>query len=169
MTTARDQVVRAARLAAMVRGERERLARVAAECEQAKADYAESVPPLRELRGVGAILHDFYTGVERILERVAAELEGGLPAGPGWHRDLLQAASIDLPGIRPRVLAPSTVASLDEFLRFRHLFRNLYGFELEWGRLRPLLERVAGAWPSVQTDLDVFLAFLDSLASDRQA
>jgi hypothetical protein len=162
-----DQRARARRLAAVITAERARLAAVVAEAEDARADFGAQPPSLRELRGTGAILHDFYTGLERILERVAAELEGGLPAGSGWHRRLLEAAALDLPGVRPPVLSASSAVDLDEFLRFRHLFRNLYGFELQWPRLLPLLSRVPAVWRSVERDLDRFLRFLDAAASDQ--
>lgn len=53
---------------------------------------------------------------------------------------------------------------LDEFLRFRHLFRNLYGFELEWSRVQSLLKALPTAWNAVEADIDRFLAFLDTAA-----
>lgn len=89
-------------------------------------------------------MHDFYTEIERIFEKVAPELNGGVPAGPAWHRDLLDSMSLDLPGVRPPVLSGATAAALAEYLRFRHLYRNLYGFELDWARLAPLVAGVAG-------------------------
>jgi hypothetical protein len=161
-----EQTARARRLAAVISAERTRLAAVVSEAEDARADFSEQAPSLREMRGTGAILHDFYTGVERILERIAAELEGGLPAGPGWHRQLLETAGLDLPGVRPPVLSAGSAGDLEEFLRFRHLFRNVYGFELEWSRLSALLSRVARVWRSVESDLDRFRGFLDAIASD---
>ena len=33
------------------------------------------------LRARGSILHDFYNGVERVLVRIAEELNGGVPQG----------------------------------------------------------------------------------------
>lgn len=74
--------------------------------------------------------------------------------------------TLDLPGVRPPVLREETAHTLDEFLRFRHLFRNLYGFELEWPRVRNLLERLPAAWSKVEADLDRFLAFLDAAATE---
>lgn len=152
------------RLAAAVRQRRRQVAKVADEARQALSDFSEKEPPVLELRGMGAILHDFYTGIEHIFETIAPELNGGLPAGEAWHRELLTNMTLDLPGVRPPVLREETVHALDEFLRFRHLFRNLYGFELEWPRVRNLLERLPAAWNEVEADLDRFLAFLDAAA-----
>ena len=41
------------------------------------------------LRAIGSIFHDFYCGVERIFERIAEELNGGIPEGENWHIQLL--------------------------------------------------------------------------------
>ena len=35
------------------------------------------------LRARGSILHDFYNGIERVLVRIAEELDGGVPQGTG--------------------------------------------------------------------------------------
>ncbi len=70
-----------------------------------------------------------------------------------------------LPGARPAVLSASTVLDLDEYLRFRHVFRSLYGFELSWERFGRLLTRLAEVASAVQTDLSVFRALLRSLAA----
>ena len=101
---------------------------------------------------------------ERIFEKIAPELNGGIPAGPACHRELVESMTLDLPNIRPPVISPSTARALAEFLRFRHLFRNLYGFELEWPRLRALLARLPDAWRALESDLRTFLEFLDAAA-----
>lgn len=154
------------RLAAAVRQRRQQVAKIVEEARAALADFPEEEPPLLALRGIGAILHDFYTGIEHIFETIAPELNGGLPAGEAWHRELLTNVTLDLPGIRPPILRGETARDLDEFLRFRHLFRNVYGFELEWARVRSLLEQVPLAWRAVEADLELFQAFLDAAAND---
>jgi hypothetical protein len=77
----------------------------------------------------------------------------------------LTNVTLDLPGARPPVLREGTVRALAEFLRFRHLFRHVYGYELEWARLRSLLERVPVVWREFDADLERFLAFLDSASA----
>lgn len=159
-----DPRQRFVRLAAVVREHRDQVAAIVEEARQVLADYQDRTPPRLQLRGVGGILHDFYTGIERMFERIAPELNGGLPAGPSWHRSLLEEMTLDLPGVRPPVLRAATASRLEELLRFRRLFRNLYGFELEWTRMRDLLEGLPGIWEAVDEDLRRFLAFLDESA-----
>lgn len=47
--------------------------------------------------------------------------------------------TIEIKGIRPPVISKELAAELDEYLSFRHLFRNIYGFELESKRLENLI------------------------------
>ncbi len=161
MTRAAEPPERFVRLAAAVRQQQQQVSRVVTEAREALADFTDREPRVLELRGIGAILHDFYTGIEHLFEKIAPELNGGLPAGPAWHRELLDNMTLDLPGVRPPLLRAETAQSLGEFLRFRHLFRNLYGFELKWPRVRSLLERLPVTWSSVEADLERFVAFLD--------
>jgi len=159
-----DPSQRFLRLASAIRAEMHRIAAVVVEVQEALADFSDSEPSRRELRGIGDIIHDFYTGTERTFEKIAPELNGGVPSGSVWHRELLDNMTLDLPAVRPPVLRPSTAAALHEYLRFRHLFRNLYGFELEWNRIRPLLERLPPIWEEVRSDLDSFVQFLEAAA-----
>jgi hypothetical protein len=64
-------------------------------------------------------------------------------------------------------LRRETANALEELLRFRHLFGNLYGFELEWPRLRALLRRVPGVWRALRRDLEAFVRFLDAAGLDE--
>jgi hypothetical protein len=162
MTRRDDPTQRFIRLAAAIRAEVAQVRRVVDEAELALRDFPDAVPPPRELRGIGNIVHDFYTGAEHAFEKISAELDGGIPSGGAWHRELLASMALNLPTLRPPVITGSTVRLLEEFLRFRHLFRNVYGFELEWERMKPLLARMGSAWAGFDADLTAFLAFLDS-------
>jgi len=84
-----------------------------------------------DLRAAGSILHDFYNGVENIFRRVAQELNGGLPAGEDWHKQLLIDMSLKIKGVRPPLISEDVKLKLQRFLGFRHVFRNIYGFHLE--------------------------------------
>jgi len=90
------------------------------------------------LRAKASIFHDFYTAIERIMMKIAEELNGGLPKSDQWHKDLLFDMSLDLEGIRPPLFPKEFYESLYSYLRFRHLFRNNYGYELKPDLLKPL-------------------------------
>jgi hypothetical protein len=42
------------------------------------------------LKATAYDLHGFYGGLERIFEAVATAIDGSVPGGESWHRDLLQ-------------------------------------------------------------------------------
>jgi hypothetical protein len=100
--------------------------------------YAKN-PEARRIKG--SILHDFYNICERIFKLIAKEVNGDFEAGEHWHKQLLYRMTIELKDVRPHVISKELAASLDEFLTFRHLFRNIYGFELMGDRLDRLVEK----------------------------
>jgi len=61
--------------------------------------------------------------------------------GQQWHKKLLYQMTMNIEDVRPPVISKKLAAELDEYLAFRHLFRNIYGFELESKRLDKLIEK----------------------------
>ena len=109
--------------------------------ERLPVEYASIPSHIEEwirVRTKASLLHDFYTGLERVFSRIAEELNGGIPNTEQWHRDLLKDMSLDLEGIRPPVISQALFRDLLPFLKFRHVFRNLYRFELDWARMSAL-------------------------------
>lgn len=96
-------------------------------------------PEARRIKG--SILHDFYNICERIFKLIAKEINGDFEAGEHWHKQLLYRMTLELKDIRPPLISKEVAASLDEFLSFRHLFRNIYGFELMGDRMDRLVEK----------------------------
>jgi hypothetical protein len=108
-------------------------------------------------------LHNFYTGCERIFHLVVTELNGAPVTGFDWHQRLLERMAATWED-RPPVLSHATVRLLREYLGFRHVVRNLYGFELDTERVEHLVTRYPLIWQQVQGDLSRFLAWLRQLA-----
>jgi hypothetical protein len=48
-----------------------------------------------------AMLHSFYTEIEKILKLIAREWDGKLPLSDSWHRELLKQMSETLPIVPP--------------------------------------------------------------------
>ena len=107
-------------------------------------------------------LHNFYTGCERIFQIVGSELNGGLPSSYDWHRRLLERMTTSQIG-RPALLRETTAKSLQEYLGFRHVVRNVYGFELDIDKLAKLIEGYEQVWHDFQTDVNQFLDWLQKL------
>ena len=109
-------------------------------------------------------LHGWYTGLEALLERVARQIDGRIPAGDRSHRELLSQSMVDVAGSRPAVLPRSLEPGLLALLAFRHFFRHAYGVKLGPARLRLELERLLLLEPVVSRELDEFAAFLQETA-----
>jgi len=99
------------------------------------------------LRATASILADCYNGVERTLKIILSELDGGLPKGDDWHRQLLANAKIAT-SVRPSIISEQLCNDLIPYLGFRHVVRNAYGFELDIERVNKLADCI----PSVITD-----------------
>lgn len=162
--TSRD-VLRIARLAAEIRQTLNEMEKIHTEAAELLAKAGETEPDHLIVRAAGSILHDFYLAAEEIFIAVAEDLDGGLPAGTHWHRDLLRNVTLELPGIRPPVISTELAADLDEYLRFRHLFRHHYGFKLQWKRMRPLLETMGVLLDRFRKEVSTFCEFLDAVVA----
>ena len=113
-------------------------------------------PDFLYIRAAGSILHDFYSGVEKIFERIALFIDKGLPKGEDWHTQLLIQMSKPIKGIREEVIGGDLLQGLKEYLRFRHLFRHIYGFELEWQLFSTLCISMASLADELRSTLDDF-------------
>jgi len=110
-------------------------------------------------------LHSFYTGVERMLLLVSRVVNGGTPGrGEGWHRRLLERMAMAT-DTRPAVLKEPTQRELQEFLRFRHLVRNLYADELRIEPIQRLLNQLQDTWPLLAADIDRFQSWLTTVSA----
>ena len=89
---------------------------------------------------------------------MAQEVDRSLPTGEGWHRALLRRMTAEVPNVRPAVLRRKTAEALEPYLGFRHFFRHAYTFEIEWEKLRPLMDRVEEVFEVFRRDIEDFFA-----------
>ena len=118
------------------------------------------------VRARGSILHDLYTGVEHVFTRMAEELDGGLPRGDAWHSQLLRSMTLEISGVRPRVVTPDLGGRLRDFLGFRHLFRTIYGDELDIERVSLLEARLPETLDDFETQIRAFLDWMTGPLQD---
>ncbi len=118
------------------------------------------------LRGKASIFHDFYCGAENIFKRIAPALNGGVPEGPAWHKELLYHMSLAISEVRPAVVSKETAGLLDEFLDFRHKFRHIYGFDLDFRKMDAVEQIYPETHRKFQEDMMKFIGFLNSLIAE---
>lgn len=138
------------------------LGRIASEVKNLEREIGSSEPTYRDKAAFGALLHSFYNGIENILKRIAEEVDGSVPVGEGWHRALLKRMERSVDGVRPALLDSDTVRLLRPYLGFRHFFRHSYTFEIDWLKLKPLVESIEVTLEKFKSDLSKFLDFLSN-------
>ena len=112
-------------------------------------------------RSIGSILHDFYNCCERIFKNIAIEINGGYGDNEKWHKALLFKMTLSIKDTRPAVISEELAAELDEYLSFRHVFRNIYGFELKGERIDYLAKKFDRVVDRFIKETSKFLAFLN--------
>jgi hypothetical protein len=149
-----------ARLRADIAEERRALARCTDDLADASSRLAAAPSDRAALVFAAFALHGWYTGFEAIAERVARQLDGSIPMGDRWHRDLLSQISVEVPGVRPAVVPRALISDLAALLGFRQFFRHSYGVDLEFARLDLERSRLQRILPTIAASLDAFDAFL---------
>ena len=124
-------------------------------------EQLDGLPTTLELRGIGSILRDFYTGIEQIMEHVATTFDGEIPVGA--DSQLLDRMTSEIESVRPAVLSSDLADSLRPYLRFRHLFRNIYGTQLRWELCRGLATGMDDVWEKFHGEMAAFKDVLKSL------
>lgn len=114
-----------------------------------------------QLVHLAALLHAYYNAFETLVERIARELDGGVPTGERWHEALLLQATIEIPGVRPAIVDASLHDGLHALRKFRHFFRHSYGLELDPDKVVENAGRLVATHPRAMTGLEKFFAFLD--------
>ena len=116
------------------------------------------------LDGVALNLHSFYSGIERIFELIAANVDDMLPEGENWHQTLLKQMAEEMTEVRPAVISDSVRVGFDEYRGFRHVVRNVYTYKFDPARIEKLTERAGPLFTRLLAEL---LAFADFLEADE--
>ena len=114
-------------------------------------------------RVIGSILHDSYNCCERIFRLIVGEINGAIPFGFEWHRQLLNKVIHEVENLRPPIISEKMASELEEYLEFRHVFRNIYGFELLGDRILRLKEKHSIVFIDFIKEINDFLDRLDKL------
>ena len=133
--------------------------------------YALRLPPspnrtLEQAIVISELLVNYYTCLETIFLRISQYFENSL-SHEKWHQDLLRKMTLDLQGVRERVLADETANLLSELLKFRHFKRYYFDFHYDWDQLDFLRKKYEQVLPLVKSDLDRFMKFLIQLLANQ--
>ncbi len=90
---------------------------------------------------LGYTLHTLYTTMENYFLRISKTFENHLPSET-WHKYLIDAMQLDLPGIRPAFMDGELAGIVDELRGFRHVFRSVYENRIDPDRITLLQNKV---------------------------
>ncbi|MCG0278352.1 MAG: hypothetical protein L5656_07450 [Thermanaeromonas sp.] len=148
--------------------ELENLKRLKEELRETLKPYKDKpVKNITLLRALGSILHDFYSRVEKIFLHIAREIDQTAPKSENWHRLLLEQMTLNLKGRRPPVITRQMASDLEAYLSFRHRFRNLYGFELSWDRMKSLVSNMPQTVEQFSQEIHTFLELLTAAEAEE--
>src|SRR5712692_11491513 len=108
-----------------------------------------------------AMLHSFYTEIEKILKLIARGWDARMPSSDAWHNELLNQMAAPT-NTRPAVITSGLVEILSEFLAFWHLFRGASIALMRWDKLSPLVAKVDQTYLRARQELEMFHTFLRS-------
>lgn len=109
-------------------------------------------------------LADVYRGIERIFERIANEVDGYIPRGSRWHKDLLEQMAKQRPE-RPPVISQEILPLLESLLEYRHKVNNIYTDELIYENTEEHAKSIEKLFQNFSNDLNLFI---DSLAQNGE-
>jgi len=129
-------------------------------------EQSDDVPEIFITPTLSSYICDFYTACERISERVAVTLDGGMPKAENWHEQLLlQMAEIGGEN-RPPLWQGSLLLQLNDYRKFRHLARHNYNLQLRKERVLELAKQIDIIIAKIQESIAIFNQWLESQVKD---
>lgn len=138
----------------------------ARECRSLREDFTDPRILMKFNDSIGRSQHNIYYGIEGILHDFALTIDDEVPTSPRLHANLLEQMT------EPRSSRPAVMRCTEELrdlMRFRHAFRNAYGYEMDIGRLLEILDGVENLiLPDLVDGLGTMKVFLESGIGDPE-
>jgi len=112
---------------------------------------------------LGSLLHAYYDHAEKVFKLIAKNIDGCVPDGESWHKELLDQMTIAIPEKRPALLRKETQQLLEDLRGFRHVYRNVYGDYLDPIRIENLVKKLPMIARYLKEDLHNLIQTMDLL------
>ena len=126
----------------------------------------DTEPSFERVATLSAVLESFYTGLERIFERIAKEVDSRQPEGERWHIELLNQVALQTES-RSAVISGDSRERLRDYLAFRHRSRHASVHYLVWNSMAQLVASISQTWNIVRSEILQFLQQQSSTPSDE--
>ena len=91
--------------------------------------------------------------LKNIFEIIAKNIDKSIPTGNKSHQELLhQMASEN--NKRSELISEELYFRLREYATFRHFYRHAYSFQLNWLKMKPLVDNMYFTWDEVKASLN---------------
>ncbi len=127
-----------------------------------KEDTGDREPTARERTAAAAFLAQWYNGIENILKRFYRYYNISIPVGDNWHTELVKGVSEPPRKGLPLMIDHEMFADLAPFRKFRHVVHHGYGFQLEWNRMLPGIERISTVFLKFKKRVEILIATLEN-------
>jgi hypothetical protein len=108
-------------------------------------------------------LYNLYNAFEDLFREIAKIFENEIENLDYYYKELLKRMTIEISGIRPKILSKESYAILDELRGFRHIFRHAYTYEIIPEKIEFLKDKLLRNWDLIKRDLYNFKSWLKSL------
>lgn len=126
----------------------------------------EKVRPISEdkTNSLAYLIHNYYSCIEDVFKEIEKVFEeGGRFSTDSFYKDLLLHAKFELKGIRPRIISDNSYLILFDILKFRHLFRHAYNYDLNPIKVKENKILILENQTQLSEELKVFIAFLENI------
>lgn len=114
---------------------------------------------------LGYTLHNLYNAFEGYFFRVAKFFENNV-TDLTWHKALLERMTLHIEGIRPALLDQTISLRIEELLKFRHVYRNIYKSPLVPAKVEFANQAAVNLAADFKAHHELFLGFLQNLIKE---
>jgi hypothetical protein len=113
-------------------------------------------PDFIESSAAALFLHSFYNGIESIVLMILKNIGEDIPNSFQWHKELFEK-TFEATDKRTIIFRKEYKEQFVEYLTFRHFIRHAYGPDIDWKRLKPLINGAGEMWKIIEKDIKLFI------------
>jgi hypothetical protein len=113
-------------------------------------------PDFIESSAAALLLHSFYNGIESIVLMILKNIGEDIPNSFQWHKELFEK-TFEMTEKRTVIFRKECKEQFVEYLTFRHFIRHAYGPDIDWKRLKPLINNAEEMWKIIKKDIRQFV------------